>query len=57
MIDAVKKAGGQPRMTIYPGVGHQCWEEAYGGQEFYDWLLSHRKGDDRENTSPDNRIK
>ncbi|MDF3059715.1 MAG: phospholipase/carboxylesterase [Rariglobus sp.] len=43
MIEAVKKAGGQPRMTIYPGVGHVCWEEAYGGQEFYDWLLAQRR--------------
>lgn len=45
MIEAIRKAGGDPRMTIYPGVGHQCWEEAYSGQEFYDWLLSHRRSD------------
>jgi pimeloyl-ACP methyl ester carboxylesterase len=44
MIEALKKAGGHPRMTIYPGVGHVCWEEAYGGQEFYDWLLAQRRG-------------
>ena len=43
MVAALKAAGGNPRMTIYPGVGHACWEEAYGGQEFYDWLLSQRR--------------
>ena len=43
LIDALRKAGGAPRMTIYPGVGHQCWEESYSGQEFYDWLLSQRR--------------
>lgn len=43
MVAALKEAGGQPRMTIYPGVGHVCWEEAYSRQEFYDWLLAQRR--------------
>ena len=42
MIDALKKAGAEPRLTIYPGVSHNCWEPAYSGQELYDWFLSHR---------------
>jgi hypothetical protein len=39
----MKRAGGQPRLTIYPGVGHACWEEAYSGQELYDWMLAQRR--------------
>ncbi len=43
MVAALKAAGGNPRMTIYAGVGHACWTEAYGGQEFYDWLLAQHR--------------
>lgn len=43
MADALRKAGGTPTLTIYPGVAHVCWEEAYSGQELYDWFLSHRR--------------
>jgi predicted peptidase len=44
MIEALKKAGGDPRYTEYPGVGHNSWDKAYGTDELYDWLLKqHRK--------------
>ncbi len=39
MIAAIKDAGGRPRYTEYPGVGHNCWDRAYGTDELYDWLL------------------
>jgi predicted peptidase len=29
MIAALKKAGGQPKYTELPGVGHDCWTTAY----------------------------
>jgi len=29
MIAAIKKAGGQPKYTELPGVGHDCWTTAY----------------------------
>jgi predicted peptidase len=31
------------RLTIYPGVGHNSWEQAYREPELYRWMLSHRK--------------
>ena len=31
--------GGSPRYTEYPGVGHNCWDNAYGTPELYTWLL------------------
>ena len=42
-VEAVKKAGGNPRVTIYPGVGHNSWEQTYNNPEFYEWLLSHKR--------------
>lgn len=39
MIDALKKAGGMPKYSEYPGVGHNSWDKAYGTAELYDWLL------------------
>ncbi|HEY8749696.1 MAG TPA: prolyl oligopeptidase family serine peptidase [Tepidisphaeraceae bacterium] len=44
MIDAVKKAGNTDvQFTRYPGVGHNCWDLAYGNAELYDWFLKHTR--------------
>lgn len=43
MVDAVKACGGDAILTIYPNIGHACWDEAYNGKELYDWFLKHRK--------------
>ena len=45
MIDAIKKAGGSPRLTVYPGVKHDSWTATYENPEIYEWLLSHRLSD------------
>ncbi len=39
MIEAIKAAGGKPKYTEYPGVGHNSWDKAYATKELYDWLL------------------
>jgi predicted peptidase len=39
MIKALKEAGGDPKYTEYPGVGHNSWTKAYGTKELYEWLL------------------
>ena len=36
MIEALKEAGGKPKYTEYPGVGHNSWDKAYGTDELYD---------------------
>ena len=41
MIAALKAAGGDPKYTEYPGVGHNSWDKAYGTPELYTWLLEH----------------
>ena len=43
MIEAIKKAGGNPKYTEYPGVGHNSWDKAYGTDELYTWLLEQKK--------------
>ena len=43
MIEALKKAGGKPKYTEYPGVGHNSWDKAYGTDELYTWLLEQRR--------------
>ncbi len=43
MIAAIKKAGGHPKYTEYPGVGHNSWTKAYATDELYTWLLKQSK--------------
>jgi predicted peptidase len=43
MVDALKKAGAEPKYTEYPGVGHNSWDRAYGTDELYTWFLKHKK--------------
>jgi predicted peptidase len=42
MIEALKKAGGEPRYSEYPYVGHNSWDSAYVTPELYPWLLSNK---------------
>lgn len=43
MVNAVREAGGDVRLTVYPDVEHNSWKPTYDNPEIYDWLLSHRK--------------
>jgi pimeloyl-ACP methyl ester carboxylesterase len=43
MIDAIKAAGGSPRLTIYPDVGHNSWVRAYNDPALFEWLRSHSR--------------
>ena len=43
MIAALKTAGGKPKYTEYPGVGHNSWDKAYATDELYKWLLTQKK--------------
>ncbi len=44
MIAALKKAGGSPRYTEYPGVGHDSWTATYRNEDFYKWLFAQQLG-------------
>jgi predicted peptidase len=43
MIAALRKAGGQPKYTEYPEVGHNSWDPAYADPEFFRWLFAQKK--------------
>lgn len=43
MVEAVNAAGGNAKMSIYPGVGHDSWRAAYADEELYKWLLEHKR--------------
>jgi len=43
MIAALVKAGGSPKYTEYPDVGHNSWDPAYVTPELYGWLLSQQR--------------
>lgn len=43
MIDALKKAGGMPKYTEYPGVAHNSWDMAYAEKDLFPWLLEQKK--------------
>lgn len=42
MIQAIKKAGGKPKYTEYPGVGHFAWVPAFKDPEMLKWLFSQK---------------
>jgi acetyl esterase/lipase len=46
MIAALKEAGGDARLTVYPGVGHDAWTRTYASPVFYEWLLQRRRVQD-----------
>jgi predicted peptidase len=43
MIEALKAAGGNPKYTEFPGVGHDSWTQTYADPELYAWLFAQRK--------------
>jgi predicted peptidase len=50
MVDALRKAGGNVRFTLYEDAGHDSWTETYNNQEMWDWLLQQRRGKGKEGT-------
>ena len=40
MVRAIRACGGNPRLTIYPDLGHNAWDPAYDDPALYLWLLS-----------------
>jgi len=42
MVAAIRDAGGNVKLRIYPDVGHNSWSATYANKEVYKWLLSHQ---------------
>lgn len=43
MVQAVTRAGGQAKLTVYPDAQHDSWTVTYENPELYDWLLSQER--------------
>ena len=43
IVSMLKAAGGNPKYTEYPGVGHDSWSRAYRDSELIDWLFAQSK--------------
>lgn len=43
MVAALKAAGGHPKYTEFPGVGHISWDRAYATPELWTWLAEQKK--------------
>lgn len=43
MYDAINAAGGNPKFTIYAGVDHNSWDNAFAEPNLIPWLFSHSK--------------
>lgn len=43
IVAALKEAGGKPKYTEYPDVGHDSWNGAYKDRDMYEWLFAQRK--------------
>ncbi len=45
MVDAIRQAGGQPHVTLFPNAGHQqAWDQAYAMDALYTWLFAQKRG-------------
>jgi predicted peptidase len=43
MIAALERAGGKPKVTYYPGLGHVCWHDVYKDPETLRWMFAQRR--------------
>ena len=43
MVVAYRKLGKSVRFTVYPGVKHDSWVQAYNDPELYEWLLEQKR--------------
>lgn len=42
LIEELKKAGGNPRYTLYPGVGHDSWTQTYANDKMWEWVYAQK---------------
>ena len=44
MVDYMNATRGEKaKLTVYPGVGHNSWDKAYGEKKMWDWLFEQRR--------------
>jgi len=45
MVEAMKKAGGEPKITVYPEAGHDSWSATYRDAKVLEWMFGKKKGE------------
>ena len=45
MVKSLKSRGGNVKLTVFNGVGHNSWEPAYEDTKVIEWLLSQKRGE------------
>jgi predicted peptidase len=43
LVEALKKAHGNVKFTVYPELRHDSWTVTYNNPEIYKWLLEHKR--------------
>ena len=43
LVNRINKKGGNAKLTLYEGVGHDSWTQTYDDPAFWDWLLSQNR--------------
>jgi predicted peptidase len=43
MVEALKKVGGEPKLTVYPDLQHDSWTFTYENPELYKWFLEQKR--------------
>jgi predicted peptidase len=43
IIQLLNNAGGDAKLTVYEGVGHDSWTETYDNPKLYEWFLQHHQ--------------
>ncbi len=43
MVSLINSRGGHAVLTLYPGCGHNCWEQAYQDEELIGWIMKQEK--------------
>jgi predicted peptidase len=51
MVEALKRAGGEAQLTVYPEAQHDSWTQTYDNLQLYEWFLSHRRGQGEQEAS------
>ncbi|MCE5341114.1 MAG: prolyl oligopeptidase family serine peptidase [Planctomycetaceae bacterium] len=48
MVDVMKTNGVEVEFTIYPELGHNCWDAAYANEQLYKWFLKHKRDNSKK---------
>lgn len=48
MVEAVKRHGGEAKLTVYPENSHDAWSDTYSNPDVFSWLLQHQSKSNNE---------